>query len=320
MPAIARGADDNHAKFYLHLGDLRATYKFDEDIAKALGHPDELLISDYLGDENANKVGEWQDFKENQVVPFGQIPFFVGIGNHETIFPQSRTRFEKYFSELLNRPELRDQRVKDLPGPHAPDPGAKTYFHWNMGSVDFIYLDNASQDQFDAAQLKWFEDVLRQDDKPAITTLVVGMHAALPYSISLGHSMNEWAAGEKSGVQVYNDLLQQKKAGKEVYVLASHSHFFMEGIFNTSYWKANGGVLDGWIVGTAGAERYRLPGEANMAKNARTGVYGYLLGTVDPKGPIKFEFHELHEKDVPVEVLRRYPRDFVNWCFDSNKK
>ena len=51
-------------------------------------------------------------------------------------------------------------------------------------------------------------------------------------------------------------------SGKFAYVLASHSHFFMQDLFDTDYWKnsAHGGVvLPGWIVGTAGARRYPLP-------------------------------------------------------------
>jgi hypothetical protein len=63
--------------------------------------------------------------------------------------------------------------------------------------------------------------------------------------------------GEYSGHQVYGWQLGFKQRSKKpVYVLASHSHFYMEGIFNTEYWRAHGGVLPGWIVGTAGAERY----------------------------------------------------------------
>ena len=63
--------------------------------------------------------------------------------------------------------------------------------------------------------------------------------------------MNQSATGIESGRRVYNDLLKtQNEAHKRVYVLASHSHYFMDGIFNTDYWRANGGVLPGWIVGT----------------------------------------------------------------------
>jgi hypothetical protein len=50
------------------------------------------------------------------------------------------------------------------------------------------------------------------------------------------------------------------------------------------------GVLPGWIVGTGGAKRYALPLTANQADDARTNVYGYLLGTVQQDGMINFSF------------------------------
>jgi hypothetical protein len=192
--------------------------------------------------------------------------------------------------------------------------------------VDFIYLDNATDDQFDADQMKWFEDRMARDGKSdsPVHTVVVGMHKALPYSISQGHSMNESPRGEDSGKQVYQDLLKlQNEAHKKVYVLASHSHFYMEDIFNTQYWRSNGGVLPGWIVGTAGAQRYALP-EPNSARVAKTNVYGYLLGTVNPSGQapgtIQFEFKEIKEQDVPRAIVHGFSQEFVHWCFAENTK
>jgi hypothetical protein len=321
MPAIAQGVHADRALFYWHLGDVRDTYDFDEDIVKATTRSeDNLTISNYVGDVTGTKIGEWEDVKQNQVAHFGAVPFFLGIGNHETIFPQSRERFTQYFAEFLDRPELKNQRLKDLGLHRNQDPGPRTYYHWNLNNVDFIYLDNASKEQFSPEQVKWFEDVLSEDDRPEITTIVVAMHAALPNSIAKGHSMNQWPDGERSGAQIYRDLLKRKNAGKKVYVLASHSHFFMDGIFNTKYWKSHGGVLDGWIVGTAGAVRYRLPGDADRANAARTDVYGYLLGTVNNDGSIDFNFHQISEKDVPASVSDRYPPDFVRWCFVENKR
>ena len=72
MPAIAAGARHDQAAFYWHLGDLRAIYTFDQDfkqLATAGGAP--LLIIDY---ENR----AWDDFIQNQIVPFGDMPFFLG--------------------------------------------------------------------------------------------------------------------------------------------------------------------------------------------------------------------------------------------------
>ena len=67
-----------------------------------------------------------------------------------------------------------------------------------------------------------------------------------------------------------------------MYVLASHSHYFMDGTFNTEYWNANGGVLPGWIVGNGGRRALSLASGSNAhdAKAAKTNVYGYLMATV----------------------------------------
>jgi hypothetical protein len=131
--------------------------------------------------------------------------------------------------------------------------------------------------------------------------------------------MDESPTGIETGRRVYADLLNaQNDNGKRVYVLASHSHYFMDGIFNTEYWRAHGGVLPGWIIGTAGAERYALPEGAKDARAAETNVYGYLLATVSPQGEIQFDFRRLSEQDIPAAVMQRYTPDFVHWCFAEN--
>src|SRR6266436_6678616 len=85
MPGIAETARKNEAAFYWHLGDLRAIYSFDEDIQHQPEHiAKPLSITDY-------ESSAWPDFIDSQIAPFGSIPFFVGIGNHETI-PPLKTR------------------------------------------------------------------------------------------------------------------------------------------------------------------------------------------------------------------------------------
>jgi hypothetical protein len=319
MPAIAQGAARDQAQFYWHLGDLRAIYDFDEDILQ-----DAKMKGQQRPTISAYEKMVWTDFRQNQTVPFGNIPFFLGIGNHETVTDlKSREQFSKAFADFLNSKELREQREKDAAEQKQPVQPPETYYHWIMDGVDFIYLDNATADEFDADQVKWFEERMARDGKndSPVHTVVVGMHKALPYSISQGHSMNESARGEESGRQVYHDLLKlQNESRKKVYVLASHSHYYMEDIFNTQYWRSNGGILPGWIVGTAGAHRYALPAP-NAAKVAKTNVYGYLLATVNPPqapGTIQFEFKELKEPDIPPAVVHGYSREFVHWCFMEN--
>ena len=309
MPAIAKGALSNDAQFYWHLGDFRAIYEFDEDYVQEHPAPNPPLVADYLAQA-------WPDFIQNQLAPFGKIPVFLAIGNHELIPPMTRDRVTIQFADWLDDDEIRQQRLHDDPSDH----GLRTWYHWIRDGIDFITLDNASPDEFDAAQLAWFQRIIGGDrGDPAIRAVVVGMHEALPHSISGKHSMDQSAQGVESGVRVYTALLELQKS-KPVYVLASHSHLYMEGIFNTDYWRGHGGVLPGWIIGTAGAVRYPLPDKARDAKQAKTHVYGYLLATVTDlkEDPVQFSFRELRESDVPPGVVARFTSAFVHRCWSEN--
>ena len=310
MPAIAAGAIKNQAAFYFHLGDLRAIYGADEDYQHAPEHRGKPIEKDvYLKEA-------WDDFIQNQIVPFGSMPFFLGIGNHETIAPKTREQFAEKFTKWLDAPPLKKQRLAD----NATDTTPKTYFHWIQGGVDFIYLDNATKDQFSPEQVSWVEGVIaRASSNPEVHALVVGMHAALPDSVAHDHSMNDWQIGVESGRRVYTALMNfNKQTKKNVYVLASHSHFYMSGIFNSDYRKSHGGELPGWIVGTAGAVRYALPPDAPLAKEARTKVYGYMVGTVHADGSIDFKFEEIKLPDIPAAISQRYTPQFVDFCFNRN--
>jgi hypothetical protein len=312
MPAIAATAINEHAAFYWHLGDLRAIHGVDEDYQHEPEHRGQAVDKDaYLQDA-------WDDFIGSQLSSFGATPVFVGIGNHETTPPKTRGQFEEKFAKWLNASVLQKQRLADNPA----DPGPKTYFHWIQGGVDFIYLDNATLDQFSPEELAWLEALIeRASGNPEVRALVVGMHAALPDSLASGHSMNDWTAGMESGRRVYNDLLNfKKKTSKHVYLLASHSHFYMAGIFNSDYWHAHGGELPGWIVGTAGAVRYALPRDAQRARDARTKIYGFLLGAVHETGEIDFNFKEIKRAEIPGSVVERFTPEFVDFCFNKNTR
>ena len=308
MPAIAKGVLADKSAFYWHLGDFRAIYRFDQDYEQTHKHG-VMSITDYLS-------GAWPDFIDNQLVPFGSLPIYLALGNHELIPPKTRSQIIDQFSDWLNNPAVRQQRLADDPTDHA----VKTYYHWVQGGVDFITLDNASPEEFDPNQMKWLRKVIdHAAADTGIRAVVLGMHEALPDSISDIHSMSQSKEGIDTGRQVYQWLLELHTK-KPVYVLASHSHFYMEGIFNTDYIKAHGGVLPGWIVGTAGAERYHLPPEKINAIDSKEHVYGYLTGqvTADPNDPIKFTFHQLEETDVPASVVSKFSAQFVHECWAGN--
>lgn len=310
MPAIAAGVRSSGAEFYWHLGDFRAIYTFDEDMAPPaqLGLASKTLsISDY-------ESRAWPDFIEHQIAPFGNLPLYLALGNHETIPPATREKVLLQFADWFDSPVIREQRLKDNLLDHA----MRTYYHWIEHGVDFITLDNASADQFDRAQMGWLKALLARDENSAeIRAIVVGMHEALPGSLGDAHSMSESAQGTASGREAYEALWQFKESThKNVYVLASHSHFFMPDVFNSPVWK--GKVLPGWIVGTAGAVRYRLPKDA--PREAKTDVYGFMTGTVARDGSIAFSFTQLNLAALEHISEGKYAAPLVRWCYEQNKQ
>jgi len=309
MPAIAEGVRKSGAQFYWHLGDFRAIYAFDEDMVPpaASGLPPKPMgISQYLS--NA-----WPDFIAHQLMPFGDLPVYLTPGNHEFIAPMTRADYIAQFADWLDTPVLRDQRLKDDPNDHK----LHLYFHWVKGNVDFISIDNVSNDQIDAGEMNWIRSVIGRDERSdQIRTIVMGMHEALPGSLAEGHSMSDWALGAQSGRQVYEALLHARDtAHKNVYVFASHSHFYMEDIYNSPTWK--GKELPGWIVGTAGAQRYRLPPDVKTGPKAMTNVYGYVLATVAANGSVKTSFERLTLEDLS-KASPNVPAPLVKWCYEHN--
>jgi len=306
MPAIAAGARADGATFFWHLGDDRAIYDFDQDY-RAL-HP-KASIAQY-------ESQAWPDFIEHQLNPFGNLPVYLAMGNHETIPPKSRVDWVSQFADWLMNPKIQAQRLADDPSDHQ----LRTYYHWIERGVDFITLDNATPDQLDAVQLAWFQKVLERDTaNPAVRTVVLGMHEALPDSISSGHSMNESPSGTLSGRLVYSKLLSLRQgSGKHVYVLASHSHFVMSNVYATAC-RTPQDVLPGWIVGTAGAVRYRLPKDLAGSVVHQTDVYGYVLATVGEDGNIEFEFKQINPSDIPPATVKEFGQSTVDGCFSDNK-
>jgi hypothetical protein len=345
MPAIAAHSAKNYQpSFYWHLGDLRAIYMVDEDMAFAGGEKDgrKMACEDYIKQA-------WPDFVRHQIYSLGKTPFYLGLGNHEVIPPKgyplgspesakpevNSAQFTSYFADWLLAPAIKAQRIKDrdcdTPSSSPCIISARNYYHWIQGGVDFLYLDNGSH-IFGRTQLDWLKRRIDDVKKDAtVRTLIVGMHEALPESISTDHAMcdPDLDAREKGiypykkscddGKEAYQMLLelQKQKPEKQVYVLASHSHYFMDGIFKN---KSVADRLRGWIVGTAGAMRYSLPDNSDLSNYAETNVYGYLVGTVDAEGNVRFDFQSVMEADVPPEVRQRYEPAFVSWCFVHNSK
>jgi hypothetical protein len=308
MPAIAAKVKSEGDLFYWHLGDFRWIAQPDQDMQAMEPAGSNRSLADY-------QQRAWDDFLEHQIASFGSLPVFLGRGNHEAIKPMTRAGYIAEFSSFLTRPEIEAQRKADGDGGAAVEP----WYHWTRDGVDFITLDNASHDEFSEAQLRWLRAVLDRDLAPdsGIRAIVAGMHEALPQSTSSDHGMDDWDLGKRTGELVYTWLFDAQAAGKHVYLLASHSHFYSPNIFNTPYWRQHSGnVLPGIIIGSAGAHRYRLPPDADKA--SRTNVYGYLQGTVQDDGSIDFVLHELSEDDLVQSKWPNAPLDAIHECSIHN--
>jgi hypothetical protein len=323
MPSIAKSVLEHQAEFYWHLGDFRLGYDRDEDMKQEFG--DKLTIEEY-------HRTAWDNFIAEQINPFGGLSVHLGIGNHE-LYLCGNTQAD----ERTSHGEFIKKFSKWLGG------STTAYYRWKLRNIDFINLDNSEDQGFDTDQLNWLKSVLDEDASNNIRAVVVGMHRALPNSLACGHSMNgdPYSSPEdnrksaESGRTAYRYLWQfQNTTGKGVYVIASHSHFYMENIFNTPYWnnrnekdpeklKAKNEkeetTLKGWLVGTAGAKRYRLPDGLPTGVPAVTYAYGYLLGVVSTEGKIDFRFQQITEDNIPSDTQSRFGTKFVDMCFLVNR-
>jgi hypothetical protein len=317
MPKIAHAVaeDREHpAAFYWHLGDFRRMYGPDCDVVKR-AHPDwdcKARPEDQLGPEEMNQYLEtaWDDFIARQVHPFAPTPVFLGIGNHELGAGRTPLEYQRKFQPWLTSGPIHNQRVREA-NDHFYSTEGDTYYHFVQNGADFIYLDNASPGSFSAAQIQWLEKVLSRDKADAnVKTIVVGMHAALPFSRQSGHAMDASCQGLCSGQQVYDLLYRmQTPGGKRVYVFTSHSHLFVDRLFETP--EHEGQVLTGWLVGTAGAEQYRPETEPVQ--------YGYVLVAVHPDGTLDARFREVR-RDSPPLATGPGAEPLTAFCFEQNRR
>jgi hypothetical protein len=320
MPKIAQHIADNRqnapVEFYWHLGDLRALYRRDCDMAmrenssfqcppKRIEQEDPAVRKKYLAEA-------WPDYISQQIKPFDdrEVPFYLGIGNHELFGERTRDDFRGEFKKWLTQPVLQKQRASDREKQGTSEKieskDGDTYYHFVLKGVDIIYLDNANiykaeDPGFSEEQLKWLDRVLKRDEaNPQVKTIIVGMHAALPESFSRDHAMDKTCPSFCNGKRAYERLRLTQSRGKKVYVMASHSHYFEEYIYDT---PENGGHgLPGWIIGTAGAEQYRTDIK-----------YGYLLVEVTSDGTIHCSFQRVYRDSLPLGA-----EGITKYCFEKN--
>ena len=308
MPAIAAKVKAENDAFYWHLGDFRWMSQPDQDLVSMQPANQPLSIDEY------HRIA-WDDFLKHQMPAFGSTPVFLGRGNHENVPPMTREGYIAKFATFLDRPEIAEQRKAD--GPAAAPIGP--WYHWTHEGVDFITLDNSSRSEFSDAQLRWLRGVLDRDLAPGsgIRAIVAGMHEALPHSTGAEHAMDDWDLGERTGDLVYTWFYDAQAAGKHVYLIASHSHYYSPNIYNTLFWKQySNRVVPGLIIGLAGAYRYALPKTATQG--ARTHIYGFVQGVVHADGEIDFTLRELSEDDLKQNRWPKASVDAIHECFVDN--
>jgi hypothetical protein len=310
LPAISADVKAEKDDFYWHLGDFRKIQEPDQDLV-AMNGGKVPPLDEYI-------KTAWDDFLAHQVASFGSFPVFLGRGNHETLGGLTREDYIKKFYPLLNRPEIVAQRQADKAAKVDVAP-VGPWYHWIYKGIDFITMDNSDADEFTLDQLHWLRSVLDHDLLPSsgVTTIVMAAHEALPHSTGVLHAMDDWAIGEQTGDIAYQWFYDAESAGKHVYLIASHSHYYMPNIYRTLYWyQYSSRFVPGIIIGSAGAHRYPLPQGAD--ENSKTMIYGYLQGAVAPDGSIDFKLHELSEKDLLKSKWPNAPADAIHECFVHN--
>jgi Calcineurin-like phosphoesterase len=317
MPKIARAVAGERpaVDFYWHLGDFRRMYDVDCDMVKRTfpGFDCKQRSWETLPDDTMETYlrTAWDDFIEHQVKPFGTLPVFLGIGNHE-LYGRTRDDFRRAFQPWLTQKRIHLQRLADSRN-RIYSTGGDTSYHFVYKGTNFIYVDNADETSFTASQLVWLSKILAADAKnDTVRAIVVGMHEALPYSTNRGHAMDATCQGLCSGQIAYDLLFRAQNLSappekqKKVYVFASHSHLYLENIYDTPEHK--GQVLPGWIVGTAGAQQY-----------TDTIAYGYARVDVGPAGSLGVKFREVTRASLPL-ATGEGADSLTDFCFVDNKQ
>lgn len=319
MPAIARAARDLGARFHWHLGGFRRVQNIDTDFlfehqfqqptaVPTFGDYRQLLLSDVI---------------EHQVAAFRDVPLYVTLGGTDDERPSSRLQYRVALRKQLTNPAITQRRAVEASG--KVDTGAlpPSYYHWREGVVDFLSVDDAGAGVIDARQLRWLDEVIaRAGDDTQVRTVVVGLHAPLPYSRVPGSAMCATSEGVRSGEHLYRALVALQDRGKHVYIVSAQGHYVLSDLYETGHWIHDGDapkILPGWNAGTAGAEKEPLPEGIATGPSARSGDYGVLVGTVAPDGTIDFVFHEVTPDALTaIEPTLGLEAGLAAYCAEKN--
>src|SRR5262249_47793403 len=124
-----------------------------------LKRPEEKLPADQM---NVYLSGAWDDFLAEQIKPFGSLPVFLGIGNHELAGNWMRDDFRRKFQRWFTSAPIHLQRVQEGRREQSPffSTEGATDYDFVLNGINFIYLDNADLQGFSPAQLDWLRKVV----------------------------------------------------------------------------------------------------------------------------------------------------------------
>lgn len=234
MFVIVVGVKVDGVSFYWYLGDLWVIYKVDEDYVVECCFKNFLYlfsILDYL-------YMVWVDFIQYEVVLFGDMLFFIGIGNYEVILFMLCMQFCIEFVGLLDCFEFCVQCILDVEYyvvilMMLVD---VIYNYWNLCGVDFINFDNIEDYLIDDEQFVWFDVLLDVDFKDdLIYSIVVGLYELFLYSFFDDYSMCQSVLGICSGEYIYWWFVVVQ-CYKFVYVIVSYEYYYLVNVYDMVYW------------------------------------------------------------------------------------
>ena len=129
--------------------------------------------------------------------------------------------------------------------------------------------------------------------------------------------MSESPRGDKSGREAYEALWHAHDAAhKHVYVLASHSHYYMDNIFETADWKDK--VLPAGSSAQPALNAISYRPKLRPRNTPRPMFMATSIATVAPDGAASFQFQRLSLDDLHAINGSRIPEPLVRWCYENN--
>ena len=316
MPAIASGVLASRSEFYWHLGDFRAIYAFDEDMV-----PPALIGT-------AAQTADHHHLRDHCLARFHRSPVRALWHTSHPAEPRESRDHPARHARTIPAYNLPTGWIH-LRCAHSACRTIRRIINCARtitGSIAISIssrMDNAGPDKFDAAQLTWFHSVVdRAEKSPAIQTLVVGMHAALPGQLGRRPQHEQLGAGQRDRPPGLRRVVARadRRAQESLPPGQPLSLLYGRCVSTPLPGKARCCPDGSWAP--PGAVRYRLP--AGIAARAeghdrRLRLYGRhrrrgWLGRRLPSN--RYGLEDL----LARPASGKYPPSLVRWCVDQNKQ